>query len=455
MATVRIGHASTSNPSSGKFADQVLIGNYYRQSSDPWTLVLRPRTRVIAEKSAEICEAVCNNSNIGYSQGSRNTLRTQALKAAGLADNDTNLPKVTKENINAITTKCYADCSSFMTFCAIVGGAKITYGSNGATVSTLRSRLTENQDYKALDASMYLENSDYLQRGDILIQSGHTVMVLDRGELAPTEGVYEDSYLDITTIKIATNISELNATSAKFSVKLTKLKEGKESALKDSKELNAYNWSYVYKSLENSTAKEISKKLTMKSSSGDFNITGLTPNCAYILKVTAEDKNGDADLYSSNIIFTTPQSYPSKVTSLTATFNNTKTTVESFKLTFTPPSSWGNASLQKCYRTILYVNGRNVASSDSVVSPDKSYSKTKINISSITTKKDLFKYGDTVQIGVLPGLKNSSGTFIYDISTLACSDPIYIKDSAFKIDKVYLNRDGGLKRAIVYKYEKK
>lgn len=452
MAAVRIGHASTSNPSSGKFEDQVLIGNYYYQKNDPWTLVLRPRTRAIAEKSAELCEAVCNNSYVGYSQGSRNTLRKQALVAAGLADSDDNLSKLTKANIEAIKTKCYADCSSFMTFCAIAGGAKITYGSNGATVSGLRERLTENQDYKALNAAVYLNNSDYLQRGDILLQSGHTVMVLDRGTLAPTEGVYEDSYLDITTIKIVANISSINATSAKGTVKITKVKNGEESALKDSNKLNLYNWSYTLKSLKDDKAKEISEKLVMKSATNTFSLTKLVPNHSYILNISAKEKAGNATLYSSNVIFTTPQSYPSAVSNLNVVFNDLRLLDKTFSITFNAPSNWGNASLQKCYKTILFINGKNVAESDSVLVPSKNYSKTKISLEAITNKTNIFKYGDTVQIGILPCLKENNSTFIYDSSTLVCSKPLFLRNSVELINKMYLSmKDGSTKRAILYK----
>lgn len=443
---VRIGHASTDSKPAN---DQVLIGNYYNGS---WTVVLRPRTKAIADKSAAICEAACNNNYIRYSQGSRHTFKKQALIAAGnLSDTDENIAKVTAANVSAIKTICYADCSSFMTFCAIAGGAKISYGSNATVTSTMATRFTEHGDYKKLEAAIYLTSSDYLQRGDILVNNGHTVMVLDPGAKAPSEGIYEDSHLDVTLIKVVATLKSITSTSGSASVKITKISGGKESALKDSNELGLYKWSYLVESLDDSKEKDISETLKIKTSSSSFSFSGLKPDHSYVLRVIASEKKGDAVISSSNIIFTTPQSLPKAITKLDVTFKSAKPILKDFTLSFNAPSSWGNSSLQKCYRLILFVNGKSVAESESVLNPSTSYStKTKVSLSKITNKTKLFSYNDIVQVGVLPGLKDTKNNFIFDSAALRCSEPFYLRSSLKMIDKVYININNKIMRAIIY-----
>lgn len=138
-----------------------------------WHTVLRPKTAATAEKSAKACEAGCANKNIGYDQNQRNTLHTQA-KAVGF-------------DLAKITTPCECDCSSFMHVCAIAGGANLAYGSNAMRTANMVAGFVESGDYEKLTASKYLKSDAYLKRGDILVKSGHTVMVLENGAKANEE----------------------------------------------------------------------------------------------------------------------------------------------------------------------------------------------------------------------------------------------------------------------------
>ena len=169
---VKIGHASideNKNIKGGASGDQtggeVCTRNWYNK---PWEFVLRPKSATLAEKSATACEVACDNPNIGYDQNQRNTLHTQATKV------DFDLSK--------ITVPCECDCSSLMHVCALAGGANISYGSNGAATSTMKSRFTANGDYEVLTDKKYLSSDKYLKRGDILVKAGsHTVMALEDG----------------------------------------------------------------------------------------------------------------------------------------------------------------------------------------------------------------------------------------------------------------------------------
>ena len=174
---VKIGHASLDENNrikNGYAGDQtgteVFIRNWYNKN---WDVVLRPKTSTLAEKSAKACEQGCKNGNIGYDQNQRNTLYTQAKKV--------------NFDLSKITTRCECDCSSFMTVCAIAGGANITYGSNAPTTSTMKSKFVASGNYTALTASKYLTSDKYLKRGDILVKTGsHTVMVLENGSATTT-----------------------------------------------------------------------------------------------------------------------------------------------------------------------------------------------------------------------------------------------------------------------------
>lgn len=172
--SVKIGHASIDEHgkiSGGAAGDQtgqeVCTRDWYGKG---WTVCLRPKTKELAEASAQACEKGCANNNIGYDQNQRNSLYT---KAKGV---NYNLSKV---------GKCETDCSAFMSTCAIAGGAKIEFDGNLPTTSTMRKKFAASDDYDVLTDAKYLTSSNYLKRGDILVCEGHhTVMVLSNGEKA-------------------------------------------------------------------------------------------------------------------------------------------------------------------------------------------------------------------------------------------------------------------------------
>ncbi len=200
---IKIGHASADErykASGGEAGDQtggeVCVRSWY---SSPWDTVMRPKSAVIAEKSAKACEAACANNNIGYDQSQRNTLYNYA-KAACF-------------DLNEITDKCECDCSSLMHVCAVVGGANLKYGINGHTTWTLASALEASGDYEKLTDAKYLTSDRYLKRGDILINTdAHTAMALENGAGEATVPLTQGSQSGIY-----------------MSLKLPLLKQGSES----------------------------------------------------------------------------------------------------------------------------------------------------------------------------------------------------------------------------------
>ena len=169
--SVKIGHASIgedgakNNKAGDSTTKEVCTRSWYKSS---WHTVLRPIDPEVAEKMAVACEAGCYNDNIGYDQNQRNTLRTQA-KAVGW-------------DLSKITVPCECDCSSFMTVDAECAGIDIPYNNgNAPTTSTMVSAFKSTGEFKVLQESKYLTSDEYLKRGDILVKSGHTVMVLENG----------------------------------------------------------------------------------------------------------------------------------------------------------------------------------------------------------------------------------------------------------------------------------
>lgn len=169
---VRIGHASIDENGKiqgGKAGDQtqkeVCIRSYYNKG---WNVVLRPKSKTLAEKSARFVEQICANNNVGYDQWNRNTLYAQAIAV--------------NFNGSKILTPCECDCSSLMQVAAIAGGSCLPYGGNAFTTRTMRNAFQASGDYEVLTDDKYLTSDTYLKRGDILIKEGsHTVMVLDDG----------------------------------------------------------------------------------------------------------------------------------------------------------------------------------------------------------------------------------------------------------------------------------
>lgn len=169
---IKIGHSSIDENgriAGGQAGDQtkkeVCIRTWYNGG---WNVVLRPKTKELAEKSAKFVEDICANDFVGYDQNGRNGLYKYA--------------KEVNFDGTKIKTKCECDCSSFMHTAAIAGGANIAYGTNGATTRTMRSKFAASGKYEILTDSKYLTSDKYLKRGDIMVKEGsHTVMALENG----------------------------------------------------------------------------------------------------------------------------------------------------------------------------------------------------------------------------------------------------------------------------------
>lgn len=165
---VTIGHASIDENKSargGSAGDQtkkeVCTRSWY---SKPWTSVIRPKDSNVAEKIAKAMEQACANDNIGYDQNQRTTLFTQA--------------KAMNWDISKITTKCECDCSSLVAVCVNAAGISV---SKDIYTGNEKTALANTGAFTVLTESKYVSKADNLKRGDILLGSGHTAIVLSNG----------------------------------------------------------------------------------------------------------------------------------------------------------------------------------------------------------------------------------------------------------------------------------
>lgn len=167
---VLIGHASLDERGKSKgglsgdqTGKEVCTRGWYNKD---WDVVLRPISSGLADNSARICEMICGNANVGYDQNQRNSLWNAYLRT---------------KRISPIE-KVECDCSSLMTYCAILGGANIIHGSNAPTTSNMVEKFVASGSYVVLVDKKYKNSDEYLRRGDILVKRGkHTVMVLSNG----------------------------------------------------------------------------------------------------------------------------------------------------------------------------------------------------------------------------------------------------------------------------------
>lgn len=168
---VKIGHASIDENGKGQggtagdqTGKEVCTRNWYNK---PWICVIRPKSATHAEKIAKAMEQACANNKIGYDKSQRTTLYTQA-KACGW-------------DLSKITTACETDCSALVAVCVNAAGITV---SKDIYTGNEKSALNATGKFEILTASKYLTSDAYLKRGDILLASGHTAIVLSNGSKA-------------------------------------------------------------------------------------------------------------------------------------------------------------------------------------------------------------------------------------------------------------------------------
>lgn len=204
---VKISHASideNGKAKGGKAGDQtgkeVKISNWYKSN---WDFVARPKRKEVADRMVKEAMAGANNPNIGYDQGERNDLLTEAKKVGF--------------DLSKITPPCEADCSSFVSVCVLAAGVDLSYSSNLPTTSNLRAKLKATEEFDILTDRKYLDSSDHLVAGDVVCRErGHAVIVVEGGANNAT----------VVTAPVAAPKGDKIKSAVTYSVKLPLLQRG-------------------------------------------------------------------------------------------------------------------------------------------------------------------------------------------------------------------------------------
>lgn len=155
-------------------------------------VVLRPLSRAAGKKVAQDMLAACANANIGYDQGQRLTLYTEARNYGF--------------DCARITKPVETDCSALVRVCLAFAGIMVP----NFTTATEASTLMASGKFAKLTDKKYTDRSDYLRAGDVLVTrtQGHTVVVLNDGllggdpeddALAPANPVQPDGSIKAVT----------------------------------------------------------------------------------------------------------------------------------------------------------------------------------------------------------------------------------------------------------------
>lgn len=178
--SIKIGQASLGetggwNQKPGNQTGRELNISYWYNGH--WLGLLRYKDPRKAERAAQTCEAAIKNRNIGYDMSDRNT----AYDAARAVNWD----------VSKITKPVETDCSGLQTLCAVAAGCKgveelYRKQGNSCTTYCMLNDWPKTGDFELLHGE-YLTSDARLLRGDVLVSSGHTVMVLEDGKLGEEE----------------------------------------------------------------------------------------------------------------------------------------------------------------------------------------------------------------------------------------------------------------------------
>lgn len=173
--SIRIGQASCgeSGITEQKPGDQTGRElNFDEWYHGTWLAVLRCCDERQAERAARACEAAIRNKNIGYCQSHRNTL-FDAAKRAGW-------------DMAAISERVETDCSALMFCCMAAAGIRemeeiYNAHRNSCTTYCMMYDWPKTGKFERLTDIEYVRSQAFLRRGDVLVSSGHAVMVLEDG----------------------------------------------------------------------------------------------------------------------------------------------------------------------------------------------------------------------------------------------------------------------------------
>lgn len=148
----------------GKAGDQTGKESRLDAWSGTWTAVFRAKDPKKAEIIAQTMEDICNNEYAGgYDQMQRTTLYTAAKK------HNWKIKEIGKDEA------CESDCSAAVAVCVNAAGIPVSKDMYTGNEKQILEKTGAFTTYTTPD---YCDKEDKLKRGDILLQPGHTAVVV-------------------------------------------------------------------------------------------------------------------------------------------------------------------------------------------------------------------------------------------------------------------------------------
>lgn len=143
---------------------EVLIAPYYQFGQN---MVLRPKTKVLANKMVSAGKWLANSDLVGYDMAQRTSLY-EAVQKVGFKD------------YRNLKEHCETDCSAFIGVLANIAGVEV---SKDIWTGNMKNELLKTDKFELLTDTKYLISDEYLKKGDIVLnEESHVVLVCEDGE---------------------------------------------------------------------------------------------------------------------------------------------------------------------------------------------------------------------------------------------------------------------------------
>ena len=245
-------------------------------------------------------------------------------------------------------------------------------------------------------------------------------------------------------------VEEVNAVLSKNDIKAVLTAVSPTTATITISSANKKSRKYSYTDAYNSFIKTVD----MSATESTINLADLEPGMSYLVKITA---TGDSYVAERQVAFETPQELPESVQALSVSFNAGTLLNKTCTIKFSAPKSmWGTYNYEnrtKGYRISLLINGKVVASSDSLLkysSASTSVSKTFSLSELIGSKSVSAAYGDSIQVGIQTWVKDEFGNILLSDTGLICSAVQYLAHYLTLVDKIFLKISGNFNRALLH-----
>ena len=211
-----------------------------------------------------------------------------------------------------------------------------------------------------------------------------------------------------------------------------------------------YSWTAQATTLEGGV---VTKPFNVSSENASFSLQGLQPDTFYDISILTKDRyNSTTTLKAGRIM--TAKDYPNDILYIRSQLTQLTSNKLSLSITIEPPNNFLNSSQGVCgYRTIFYVDGKEAYSSDSLIAisqKQREFILTTTDLGYLIEHLNIvIPFESTLQIGIQTWVQISDRK-LFSKKGPVCTDTIYARHTANKIDKLFLNIGNKITRAILH-----